>query len=119
MVQADADALGYTLSAVTSVTYNETLTATPVISPPSGTYASPLSITITDSTAGAVIYYTTNGTVPTTSSTVYTGAFSPSQDGAITVEAIAVAPGYLPSAVATTSYGAIFELTVAPTSLVG
>jgi hypothetical protein len=117
MVQADADALGYTLSAVTSVTYNETLTATPVISPPSGTYASPLSITITDSTAGAVIYYTTNGTVPTTSSTVYTGAFSPSQDGAITVEAIAVAPGYLPSAVATTSYGAIFELTVTPTSL--
>ena len=116
-VKAADDAVGYSLSAVTSVTYNETLTATPVISPVSGIYPSPLSITITDSTGGAVIYYTTNGTTPTTLSTVYTGAFSPSKDGAIVVEAIAVAPGYLPSAVATTTYGAAFTVVVSPSTL--
>jgi hypothetical protein len=47
--------------------------ATPTFSPAAGTYSSAQSVTISDATSGATIYYTTNGTTPTTSSTKYTG----------------------------------------------
>ncbi len=50
--------------------------ATPAFNFTSGTYSSDLSVTITDSTNGATIYYTTNGETPTTSSTLYNGAIS-------------------------------------------
>jgi N-acetylneuraminic acid mutarotase len=102
-IQAIAVATGYTDSAVASATYTITLpVATPVISPAAGTYASTQSVTITDSTAGAMIYYTTNGTTPTASSTPYTGAISVSSSE--TIEAIAVASGYANSAVASAAY---------------
>ena len=80
-------------SAVASAAYTFQLTAaaTPVISPTAGTFTATQSVTITDSTAGAVIYYTTNGTTPTASSTKYTGAISVSATE--TIEAIAVASG--------------------------
>jgi hypothetical protein len=49
----------------------------PSFSPAPGPYASPQSITITDSmTSGVTIYYTTNGSTPTVSSANYTGAIS-------------------------------------------
>ena len=41
-------------------------TAAPTVSVAAGTYSSPQTITITDSTPGASIYVTTNGTAPTT-----------------------------------------------------
>ena len=40
---------------------------TPVIAPSGGTYGAAQTITITDSVSGAAIYYTTNGSTPTTS----------------------------------------------------
>jgi hypothetical protein len=67
----------------------------PVISPGSGTYSGSQTIAITDAVAGATIYYTTNGTVPTSTSTVYTGSFTISTDETIT--AIASPNGYLQS----------------------
>jgi alpha-tubulin suppressor-like RCC1 family protein len=45
--------------------------ATPVLSPAGGPYTSSQSVSITTATAGATIYYTTDGTTPTTSSPVY------------------------------------------------
>jgi len=72
--------------------------ATPVISPGTGTYTGAQMVSITDSTPGAVIYYTTNGTTPTTASTVYSGKISISQSTLI--EAIAVASEYENSEVA-------------------
>jgi hypothetical protein len=85
--------------------YSQTVTgqvATPNITPVSGTYAySPL-VTISDTTANAVIYYTTDGSAPTAKSTVYSGPISVS--GSTTVKAIAAASGDTPSAVATAAY---------------
>jgi hypothetical protein len=77
-------------------------TATPVISPASQTFSGSLSVTITDSTPGAAIYYTTDGTTPTTASTLYAGPFSVTTTRTIT--AIASAAGYLQSLPSTQTY---------------
>ena len=66
-------------------------TPTPVFSPLPGTTSAPPSITLTDSDSAAAIYYTTDGSVPTSSATLYTGAFTLSATS--TVRAIAIAGG--------------------------
>jgi len=76
--------------------------ATPVISLAAGAYTSAQSLTITDSTQGAVIYYTTDGTAPTPASSVYNGTITISQTE--TVQAIAIATGYTESTVASAAY---------------
>ena len=76
--------------------------ATPAFSLAAGTYSGTQSVSISDMTAGAVIYYTTNGTPPTTASAVYTGPISVAATA--TIEAIAVGPGIIESAVATATY---------------
>jgi hypothetical protein len=76
--------------------------AKPSFSPPGGTYTSAQSVTLSDSTPGAVIYYTTNGTTPTTSAIRYTTAIP--VDSTETIEAIAVVPEYADSPVATAIY---------------
>jgi N-acetylneuraminic acid mutarotase len=90
-------------SAVATATYTiAPLAATPTILPDGGTYTSAQSVTLADSTTGATIYYTVNGATPTTNSTQYTGAIAvPSTQ---TIQAIAVAPGYTSSAVASATY---------------
>jgi Chitobiase/beta-hexosaminidase C-terminal domain len=77
-------------------------TATPTFSPAAGTYTSAQSVTISDATSGSTIYYTTNGTTPTTSSTKYTGAISVGSTE--TIQAIAVASGHSQSAVGSAAY---------------
>ena len=76
--------------------------ATPTFSPAAGTYSSAQSVTIADATSGATVYYTTNGTTPTTSSAVYSGPITVGTSE--TLEAIAVASGYSTSGVATATY---------------
>jgi len=87
-------------------TYTTTVTlptaATPTFSPAPSTYTSAQSVTLSDSTAGATIYYTTDGSTPTTSSTVYKTAISVS--ATTTIKAMAAASGYNNSTVATGVY---------------
>ena len=77
-------------------------TAAPTFSPAAGTYPPGQTVTIGDATAGATIYYTTSGTTPTTSSTVYSGPVTVSTGE--TLAAIATAPGYTTSSVASAAY---------------
>jgi hypothetical protein len=79
------------------------VTAAPVFSPPAGAYSTAQSVTLSSATAGAAIYYTTDGTTPTTGSNVYSGPMTVG-DGTTTIKAIAVAGGLSPSAVATAAY---------------
>ncbi len=74
----------------------------PVFTPAGKSFTPPLSVAITDSTPGAKIYYTTDGSIPSASSTVYGGpiALNSSQ----TITAMASATGYLQSVVVSQTY---------------
>ena len=98
----DTTKSGSTTVTVTAVAPPPTQTATPIFSPAVGTYTSAQTITISDATTGATVYYTTNGTTPTTSSTKYTGAITVSST--TTLEAIATAPSHSNSIVASATY---------------
>src|ERR1017187_6193397 len=112
-IQAIAIASGFAQSAVGSASYTiQPSTATPTFNPGSGTYASAQSVSISDSTSGATIYYTTNGAPPTTSSTRYSGPIA--VNSSMTIQAIATASGYAQSVVGSASY-AIQSSTATPT----
>lgn len=68
-----------------------TTVAMPVFSPDEGTYYNKVEITLTTATAGATIYYTTNGVDPSEQSNVYDGPFTLTESA--TVKAIAVKDG--------------------------
>ncbi len=103
-INAIATAPGYSVSAVASAMYTISIpvAATPALSLSAGTYSGPQSVTISDSTPGAIIYYTTDGSTPTTSSSVYSAAISVSASE--TIQAMAAAPGYTNSGVAAAAY---------------
>jgi len=115
-IQAIAVAPGYSQSSTATATYTIDLAvmATPKFSPPAGTYSAAQTVTISDSATKATIYYTTNGTAPSTSSTKYTAAFKVSATQ--TIKAIAVAANYKQSAVATAAYIIHLPVTASPKS---
>lgn len=76
----------------------------PVFQPNGGEYTNSVSVTISNVTAGATIYYTTDGTEPTTNSTPYTAAITLNTLGITTVKAIAVMSGLNDSAVVSADY---------------
>ena len=114
------DELAFLASAAVSVSVSYPATPAPVFSLASGSYSATQSLTITDSLTGATIYYTTDGTTPTTSSTEYTGPITVSSTE--TIEANAAATGYSTSAVTTATYtinisAAGFTLSASPVSV--
>ncbi|MEG2149740.1 MAG: LamG-like jellyroll fold domain-containing protein [Bacteroidaceae bacterium] len=83
--------------------------ATPTFSPAAGHYTTAQTVTLTSATAEAKIYYTTNGSEPTISSTEYTAPIAVSAN--TTIKAIAVKASMGNSTVASAAYtiGAISE----------
>jgi hypothetical protein len=82
--------------------------AKPSFSVKPGSYSSAMTVKIKDGTRGAIIYYTTDGWTPTTSSPRYTGPIT--IDSTMTLQAVAIAPYHARSRVA----GAQYQLNMAP-----
>ena len=77
--------------------------STPAISSVEDTYANNITVTITDTASGASIYYTVDGTAPTTASILYTAPFL-AFEATNNIKAIAVKSGMFDSEVASASY---------------
>ena len=99
------------------------IAAAPTFALPAGTYALQQSVVILDSTPGATIYYTTNGTTPTpTNGTAIPSGTAITVSTSETVEAMAAASGYTNSPVAAADYiisptAPDFTVTASPTSV--
>lgn len=98
------DASGASTQKAFSITVAASLTpaATPTFAPTAGSYTGSQSVAISCSTASPTIYYTVNGSTPTTSSTVYTGPITVAVT--TTIQAIATASGFTQSAVGFSAY---------------
>ena len=84
----NALAANYTWTFTTGAAVAEAL-ATPTFSPAAGYYATAQNVTISTVTSGANVYYTTDGTTPTVSSTLYSAAVHIWSLAGKTVKAIA------------------------------
>ena len=104
-VKARAFASGKTDSAVTSASFvigAASQAALPVISPSGGTFSAAQTVTITDATSAAAIYYTMDGSEPSLASPLY---FEPLiLTASATVKAKAFASGFTESAVAAANF---------------
>jgi hypothetical protein len=91
----------------------------PAILPNGGTFTAAQSVSLSDTLVGSTIYYTTDGTTPTSASPVYSTSLSLS--AATTVQAMATASGYSTSAVGSATFkfrtpAATYPITVAVTA---
>jgi len=88
----------------------------PTFTPAAGTYGSAQNVTISTTTGGASIRYTTDGTTPTeTTGTLYTGPVTISSS--CTLKAMAYATGYSDSSVTSGAYTISGVLAVAPVTV--
>jgi hypothetical protein len=103
-IKAVAYKTGLSDSAVASATYTiQPIVNTPGFNPVAGAYSSTQTVSISSTTSGASIRYTTDGSTPTSSSgTVYSSPITVS--ATTTIKAIAYASGMTDSAVATAVY---------------
>ena len=79
-----------------------TTTPAPVFTPAPGNYPGSVNVSIADAQAGAVIYYTVDGSTPTTASKVYSGTFNVA--ASTTLKAFATSAGIANSGVSTAGY---------------
>jgi len=91
-VRAFAVAPGFNNSTVAVASYTVPKTATPVFNPPAGPITNGTLISISNSTANSTIFFTVDGSNPTTNSPVYTQPFA--IPGDTTVTAFAAAAGF-------------------------
>ena len=118
-VKALATAAGFQDSAVTSGTYvidpAATPAAQPTFSPGAGTYTSVQTVTLSSATAGVTIYYTTDGSTPTTGSAHVASGGTVEVASSLTLKAIAAGNGHTASTVATAAYLVNLPATATPT----
>ncbi len=79
-----------------------TFLATPTISPNGASYTNSVTVTLADATPGATIFYTLDGSVPTTNSLLYIAPFAVTTT--LNIFAIAVKSGAANSAVASATF---------------
>jgi uncharacterized repeat protein (TIGR03806 family) len=80
----------------------QTFVGTPVISPDGGVFTNSVTVTLSDPMAGASIYYTLDGTVPTTNSILYSAPFALTNSSLLTADAFK--PGAVASGTASASF---------------
>jgi uncharacterized repeat protein (TIGR03806 family) len=85
-----------------SIFGNSLFLATPLISPGGGLFTDSVTVTLSDASPNSTIYYTLDGTVPTTNSLVYAGPFVLTTSAS--VQAIAAEPGAASSGVASAGF---------------
>ena len=103
-LQAIAECSDSSSSAVSSATYTFSISA---LNPPSfsigtGTFSAPFTVTISEGSSCATVYYTTDGSTPTAASAAYSSPISISKT--TTLQAIAECPENGPSAVSSATY---------------
>jgi hypothetical protein len=87
------------------ITPATTLLATPVATPTGGSYTGAQSVTLTTDPNATATYYTTDGSTPTTGSTLYTGAITTVGSGTEVIKAFSRGTGaYSDSAIMTDIY---------------
>lgn len=102
-IKAIASAPGYLQSTLSSAVFTFTTQTPPVaFAPAGGTYTSAQKVTLSDTDSKAKIYYTTNGSTPSASSTLYTAPVGVAVSE--TIKAIAVDPALTNSNVTSAAY---------------
>jgi uncharacterized protein (TIGR02145 family) len=81
-----------------------TVVTAPVFTVPGGSYTAQQTVKITSGTTGANIFYTTDGSTPTASSTPYSAPINTVSIGSQTIKAIAIKAGLTNSAVIGATY---------------
>jgi len=79
-------------------------TETPILSPGPGFYSAPVTLSMSTNEPNAEIRYTTNGSIPTSSSTLYTGPVTISNTSVIRARTFSNNPQVLPGFIETNSY---------------
>jgi hypothetical protein len=93
---------GRSKSTTFNLTVGQSQVAAPTISPNGGSFTGPVNVTLQAATSGAAIYYTTNGTTPSPSSTLYAGPLTLASSA--TIKAIAIKTGSSPSTIASAAF---------------
>ena len=109
-IQHDLNAGQVTIDDISWTTYMPAAVTAevPRFSPKTGSFLGPQDITLTSATSDAQIYYTTNGSDPTTSSTLYTAPVHLTSTA--TIKAVAAKAGMATSPIVTSTYN-IEEIT--------
>ncbi|MGH9181955.1 MAG: chitobiase/beta-hexosaminidase C-terminal domain-containing protein, partial [Acidimicrobiales bacterium] len=111
-LRAKAFKSGQSSSSTTSW-YYEYRAVTPGITPGTATYTSPQTVTMSTTTSGATIRYTTDLADPTETSTAYTGPFSVGTK--TTIRAVTFKAGWTPSTINSRTYSFNYGTATAPT----
>jgi hypothetical protein len=117
LVGMDSAALTPTVTTTRNFSFIAPTVAAPVFNPAAGTYYVAQQVAISSATDSVSIYYTTDGTNPTSASTLYSGSISVINN--MTIKAIAMRTGWNDSPVAESAYTIVYDpvLVVTPTTL--